>query len=91
MQINEGRVITYFKNRELLEPDAQDAATFCVQEAMEMVDCILREKAFIRNHEQKDSIGHEAAQTLMMLLKVCQIKEIDLEKEYDILMSKYGA
>lgn len=73
----------FFSVKGLVMPDAQDSATFTAQEAMELVDCFLREKTYKRNHEKiVDGRGKEAAQTLMMLLLTCDIAQIDLLAEY---------
>ncbi len=64
-------------------PTGQDAATFCTQEAMEMVDLFLREKNYVRNHDKElDGMGREAAQTLLMLLVTCEIAGVDLNAEF---------
>jgi NTP pyrophosphatase (non-canonical NTP hydrolase) len=77
------KIITFFQTKRYVWPDGQDAATFCAQESMELVDCFLREKTYVRNHEKPiDGRGKEAAQVLMMLLVTCDIAGIDLEQEF---------
>jgi NTP pyrophosphatase (non-canonical NTP hydrolase) len=85
------RIHQYFAKKGQVIGDAQDCATFCASEAMELVDCFLRDKPYVRNHPDKhtsdESKGHEAAQVLMMLIITCDVAGIDLEDEFYKLMS----
>jgi NTP pyrophosphatase (non-canonical NTP hydrolase) len=82
------KIRDYFGRRGLIQPDAQDAATFCVEEAVELLDMIIRQKNYVRNHDRLDTSGKEAAQTLMMLVITCNLLGIDLDSEFIHLMSK---
>ena len=81
-------IFDFYKRKEYVMPDAQDAVSFTVQESVEFLDCILRRKRYNRNHEQKDTIGREAAQTLLMLLVSCYLLGIDLDAEFKNLVEK---
>jgi len=80
------KIKEYFSRRGLVMPDAQDAATFCVEEAVELLDMIIRQKNYIRNHDRLDTSGKEAAQTLMMLVITCNLLGLDLDNEFLMLM-----
>jgi len=83
------KILDFFQRKNYVWPDGQDAATFCVSEAVELLDCFLRDKTYVRNHEKPaDGRGKEAAQTLMMLLVTCDIAGIDLAYEFDKLMAE---
>jgi len=81
-------VLALYERKKYVMPDAQDAVSFTIQEAVEMLDCILRRKTYKRNHEQKDTIGREAAQTFLMLLVSCHLLGINLDAEFKILTEK---
>lgn len=71
-------------------PDAQDAFTFAASEAMEALDCILRQKNYVRNHAKPfDGLGKEVAQCILMLLVGCQMSNVDIDREFKKLYEEY--
>lgn len=80
--------------KELTYPDEQDAATFTAQEAMEMVDTILRRKKYKRNNPKpsgKKQLEYELGQTLMMLLMTGYISGINPVEAFHAVFVDYTA
>jgi NTP pyrophosphatase (non-canonical NTP hydrolase) len=76
----------YFIKKSQIVGDGQDCATFTVTEAVELLECFMREKPYVRNHPDKykdaEAKGHESAQVLMMLMLTCDVAGINLEDEF---------
>lgn len=84
-------ILDYFVKKKQIVGDGQDCATFTVTEAVELLECFMREKPYVRNHPEKykdkEAKGHEAAQVLMMLMLTCDVAGINLEDEFRKLVT----
>ena len=83
-----------WKAQELTYPDAQDAATFTAQEAMEMIDIILRRKNYSRNNPKpsgRQQLEYELGQTMMMLLMTGYVTGINPLEAFRTVFVDYTA
>ena len=79
-----------YKAKEFVYPDGQDAASFTVQEATEIVDIFLRRKSYKRNNKKpndKPALEKEIAQTMLMLFLTAYLQGINpLEAFHDLFI-----
>ncbi len=68
-------VDSYFEQRKMKDPDAQQAFNFLVSEVGELADALVsQEPGWVRNHpdEKANPPANEASDVLMMLVKTCE-------------------
>lgn len=81
-----------FGARGLVPPAPQDSATFMAQEAMEVVDMLLRQKSYVRNNPKPysfEELEKEMAQTFMMWIMTAKVTGMNPFKAFDELYKDY--
>jgi NTP pyrophosphatase (non-canonical NTP hydrolase) len=81
-----------FKGRELVYPTAQDAASFTVQEAVEVVDVFLRRKNYKRTNPKpfdKRDLEMELAHVFFMLCVTAYLEGINPLEAFQTMFVEY--
>lgn len=73
-------VVAYFMARNLACPNLQDSASFMLLEAGEVLDQVLRDKLYTRNHPNNSSLEEELGDVMMMTLMTAFVAGINLEE-----------